>query len=86
MAEFDLERFKIQQRRSYQIALDEIRNGRKESHWIWWILPQQIKGLGYSYNSEFYGLDGVEEARAYFADDELKHNLLEIKEALMDKE
>ena len=63
---FNLQRFLDAQEGVYPVALKEIRNGGKRSHWIWYIFPQQ-KGLGYSYNSEFYGLDGEEEARAYLA-------------------
>lgn len=51
-------------------------------HWIWYIFPQQ-KGLGHSYNSEYYGLDGVEEARAYLNDPILGTRLREITQALL---
>ena len=51
----NLQRFLDAQEGVYPVALKEIRNGGKRSHWIWYIFPQQ-KGLGYSYNSEFYGL------------------------------
>lgn len=54
---FNLQRFLDAQEGVYPVALKEIRNGGKRSHWIWYIFPQQ-KGLGYSYNSEFYGLTG----------------------------
>lgn len=53
-----------------QSGLTELNNGRKQSHWIWFIFPQQ-KGLGRSYYSEYYGLDGVDEAKKY-----LEHQLL----------
>ena len=65
MGEYNLERFLTAQESSYagyQTALTEMKNGRKVSHWIWYIFPQE-KGLGHSYNSQFYGLDGVGEAR-----------------------
>ena len=39
----------------YDIALGELERGRKRSHWIWFVFPQ-MKGLGDSYNSNFYGL------------------------------
>jgi len=67
---FDLERFLEAQEQSYQNALEEIRNGRKESHWMWYIFPQ-IKGLGSSSMSNFYGLKNLKEAEAY-----LKHHIL----------
>ena len=65
---YNLQRFVDAQDRydSYQSALKELRQGRKRSHWIWFIFPQQ-KGLGHSYNSEYYGLDGEGEAAAYLA-------------------
>ena len=80
--EYDLERFVTAQAADYADALDEIRNGRKRGHWIWFIFPQQ-KGLGHSYNSEYYGLDGIDEARAYLAHPVLGARLREISEALL---
>lgn len=67
---YNLQRFVDAQEFCYNQVLTELKNGRKCSHWIWFIFPQQ-KGLGRSYNSEFYGLDGVEEAKMY-----LEHPLL----------
>lgn len=80
--EFYLERFIDAQKEFYEKALDEIRKGRKTSHWIWYIFPQQ-KGLGHSHNSEFYGLEGIEEAAAYWAHPILSARLREICEALL---
>ncbi len=80
--EYDLERFVTAQAADYADALDDIRNGRKHGHWIWYIFPQQ-KGLGHSYNSEYYGLDGIDEARAYLAHPVLGARLREISEALL---
>jgi uncharacterized protein (DUF1810 family) len=78
--EYDLTRFvSIQEENNpacsqgfsyYNSAIEEIKNGKKETHWIWFILPQ-IKGLGSSYYSTYYGLSGLEEAKAY-----LEHPLL----------
>ena len=79
---YNLQRFLDAQERTYNTALSEIRAGRKQSHWIWYIFPQ-LKGLGQSYNSNYYGLDGVEEAKAYFAHPVLRQRLLEITEALL---
>ena len=67
---------------SYQSALKELIQGRKRSHWIWFIFPQQ-KGLGRSYNSEYYGLDGAEEAAAYLAHPVLGTRLRECCAALL---
>ncbi|MCR4814926.1 MAG: DUF1810 domain-containing protein, partial [Lachnospiraceae bacterium] len=46
--EYNLNRFIERQKEDYPTALKEIQNGRKESHWMWWIFPQ-LKGLGFSY-------------------------------------
>lgn len=79
---YNLQRFLDAQEDMYPVALKEIRNGGKRSHWIWYIFPQE-KGLGYSYNSQFYGLDGKEEARAYLAHPVLGTRLREITRALL---
>ena len=49
---------------SYERALAELKAGRKTGHWIWWIFPQ-LKGLGTSHNSNFYGIADEAEARAF---------------------
>src|SRR5262245_13808588 len=64
--QFDLERFVDAQRSTYDAALAELRAGRKQSHWMWFVFPQ-LRGLGRSETSRFYGLDGLGEARAYLA-------------------
>nr|WP_239465369.1 DUF1810 domain-containing protein [Bacteroides mediterraneensis] len=79
---YNLQRFLDAQEDMYPVALKEIRKGGKQSHWIWYIFPQE-KGLGYSYNSQFYGLDGEEEARAYLAHPVLGTRLREITRALL---
>lgn len=68
---------------SYSEALKEIKEGHKTGHWIWYIFPQ-IKGLGHSHNSEFYGISGKEEAKAYLDHPVLGTRLKEITEALLD--
>lgn len=79
---YDLSRFIKAQERDYEAALSEIRSGHKRSHWIWYIFPQ-VKGLGFSSTSEFYGIDGLEEAKAYIENDVLRERLIEISEALL---
>ena len=79
---YDLNRFLKAQEDSYSQALREIKNGRKCSHWIWYIFPQ-VKGLGFSSTSQYYGLDGLGEAQAYIANSTLRSRLLEISEALL---
>ena len=71
-----LDRFIKAQENTYYIALNEIKNGRKRSHWMWYIFPQ-IKGLGMSDASRFYGIDGVIEARAYLDNEILGARLRE---------
>ena len=82
MGNFNLDRFLDGQRFGYDYALNEIRNGRKEGHWIWYVFPQ-MKGLGYSPNSQFYGISGGEEAKAYLEHPVLGARLREITEALL---
>lgn len=78
----DVSRFIKAQESMYETALAEIRNGKKESHWIWFILPQ-LRGLGHSYNSTYYGIDGLEEARIYLSDSVLSSRLREIVNVLL---
>lgn len=82
MNEFDLERFIKAQERDYETALEEIRRGRKRSHWIWYIFPQ-ITGLGFSSMSQYYGIASIKEAKAYMENACLRDRLLEISEALL---
>lgn len=78
----DLTRFKKAQEHDYETALTEIRSGQKQSHWMWYIFPQ-LDGLGFSEISQYYGIKGIEEARAYLADDFLRSHLVEISESLL---
>ena len=82
MDTFNLDRFLDGQRFGYDYALNEIRNGRKEGHWIWYVFPQ-LKGLGHSPNAEYYGISGIEEAKQYLAHPILGPRLREISEALL---
>lgn len=59
---YDLSRFHKAQEGDYRQALSEIKAGRKRSHWIWYIFPQ-LKGLGSSHMAEYYGIDGLDEAK-----------------------
>lgn len=80
--EFDLSRFIQAQQTHYETALREIRNGRKQSHWMWFIFPQ-LRGLGRSTTSEYYGIIDLEEARAFLRHPYLGKNLREITSALL---
>ena len=80
---YNLERFKEAQSKSYKTALEEIRNWRKETHWMWYMFPQ-IEGLGQSTLSKKYAITSLEEAKAYLEDDELRDHLIEMSLALLD--
>lgn len=82
---YDLQRFLNPQEQDFDIALKEIREGHKRSHWIWYIFPQ-LKGLGMSSISEYYGISGLEEARAFLKNPVLGGRLKEITEALLSLE
>ena len=69
------------QSNDYAQALKEIRNGRKETHWIWYIFPQ-LKALGRSGTAKFYGLENLAEAQAYYDHPILGARLIEISRAL----
>lgn len=70
---------------TYEKALEEVRNGKKETHWIWFIFPQ-LYGLGESEMSKFYGLGGRREAEEYIKNDTLRARLVEICEAVLNNE
>ena len=82
MVKNNLERFVKAQAGVYETALEEMRRGRKESHWIWYIFPQ-LKGLGFSETAQYYGIDGMAEAKAYLNHETLRKRLIEISEALL---
>jgi uncharacterized protein (DUF1810 family) len=83
---YNLARFRSAQESGvYEKALEEIRSGRKMSHWIWFIFPQ-LRGFGNSRNTWFYGITGADEAEAYLADPVLGPRLREISEALTELE
>lgn len=77
-----LDRFLTAQERSYDAALSEIKNGRKRSHWMWYIFPQ-IAGLGMSSTAQYYSIADIEEAREYITHPVLGARLLEISRALL---
>ena len=81
----DLERFVAAQEESYPTALAELRRGRKESHWMWWIFPQ-LASLGRSGTAKAYGLADLEEARAYLGHPVLGPRLIEAARAMLDHE
>ena len=78
----DLNRFVEAQEGVYERALAEIRNGRKRSHWMWFIFPQ-IEGLGFSAMAQRYAIKNREEARAYLDHETLGPRLLACVKALL---
>ena len=82
MKQEGLERFVEAQEGDYEDALAEIRAGEKQSHWIWYVFPQ-MKGLGMSWTSEFYGIADLDEAKAYLAHPVLGARLREITAAIL---
>ena len=85
MEKYDIQRFITAQEQSYdgyKQALSEIQQGRKTSHWIWYIFPQ-IKGLGHSYMSNYYGISCLEEAQEYMSNEVLSARLREITNTLL---
>ena len=77
-----LQRFVDAQRDVYDEALDELRDGHKRTHWIWFVLPQ-LRGLGRSELAHRYGLADADEARAYLAHPVLGPRLLACVQALL---
>lgn len=78
----DLERFVAAQERTYDAALAELRRGRKESHWMWWIFPQ-LASLGRSGTAKAYGIADLAEAEAYLAHPVLGPRLVEAARAML---
>jgi uncharacterized protein (DUF1810 family) len=82
---FDLQRFVTAQAHGgvYDRALDELRRGRKQSHWMWYVFPQ-VAGLGSSGMAQKYALGSLDEARAYVAHPVLGPRLVACSQALLD--
>jgi uncharacterized protein (DUF1810 family) len=79
---FDLQRFLTAQAPVHVQALAELRDGRKRSHWMWFVFPQ-LRGLGSSEMAQRYGLSGLAEARAYLAHPVLGGRLVACTEAVL---
>lgn len=79
----DMKRFIEAQDHHYQLALSEVRSGKKQSHWVWYIFPQ-MRGLGRSYFAQLYGISDREEAVAYLNHEVLGPRLREITCALLE--
>ena len=79
---YDLNRFVSAQEGSYQQALSELKRGRKQSHWMWYVFPQ-LDGLGSSPTAKFYSIKSEDEARAYLEHPVLGPRLAECAEAIL---
>ena len=79
---FNLDRFVSAQNRDYPIAFQEIKTGKKQSHWMWYIFPQ-LRGLGKSSTAEYYAIVNTDEAGAYIKHPILGKRLIEICELLL---
>lgn len=77
-----LSRFLTPQKSDYSTAFSEIKNGKKRSHWMWYIFPQ-IQGLGFSETSKFYAIKNIHEAEDFLNDPVLGKRLIEICEELL---
>lgn len=79
--EYGIQRYVSAQEHVYQQALSEIKNGKKQSHWKWFVFPQ-IRGLGFTDYNLYYGIKDLEEAEQYLQDPILGKRLFEISQAV----
>ena len=82
---YNISRFYGVHKACFPTALAEIRKGRKQSHWMWYVFPQ-LKTLGRSYDAVYYGLENEEEAKQFYDDSYLGESLKEICAALLECE
>lgn len=78
----DLSRYIDAQRTEYESALSELRNGKKWGHWMWFIFPQ-VRGLGNSEASQYYGVANIDEAKEYLNHPVLGRRLIDCTNAVM---
>ncbi len=81
--DYNLDRFIDAHNDDYTRALNEVKSGRKLTHWMWYIFPQ-IAGLGMSETAQYYEIKSLDEARAYLNNELLKSHLIEISNALLE--
>lgn len=82
MMDFSLDRFRSAHASYYETALQEIKAGRKQSHWMWYIFPQ-IQGLGHSTMAMYYEIQSKAEAVEYWNDPVLRSHMVEICQELL---
>lgn len=78
-------RYVVPHKQTYAQALQEVKNGKKKTHWMWWIFPQ-MKGLGKSERSRFYGILNRKQAKLFLEHPILGKNLCEITQAVLDSD
>lgn len=78
-------RYVVPHEQTYGQALQEVKNGKKKTHWMWWIFPQ-MKGLGKSERSRFYGILNRKQAKLFLEHPILGKNLCEITQAVLDSD
>lgn len=81
----DLTRFIEGYEKDFDRALEEVQNGEKQTHWMWYIFPQ-IKGLGRSDTARFFSIQDLDEARAFLNDPYLGSNFRKICEVLLEQD
>jgi len=79
---FQLDRFVKAQERVYDSVLEELREGQKRSHWMWFIFPQ-IDGLAHSTTSKYYAIKSTEEAHRFLDHPVLGKRLIECAETVL---
>jgi uncharacterized protein (DUF1810 family) len=79
---YDLNRFLTAQEGVFERALAELKDGRKRTHWMWYIFPQ-IDGLGFSPTAKLYSIKGIKEARQYLIHPILGKRLIECTEVVV---
>ncbi|WP_294958284.1 DUF1810 domain-containing protein [uncultured Flavobacterium sp.] len=77
-----IERYLSAQENVYEQALDEIKKGKKQSHWMWFIFPQ-LRGLGFTEYNIYYGIENLKEASEYLNHPILGKRLMEITQAML---
>ena len=82
MDEYNLDRFIKEQQQTYSVTYAELSQGRKRTHWMWWIFPQ-IVVLGMTSTSYYYSIKSLDEAKAFLAHPYLGKNIREISNVLL---
>lgn len=83
MSVYNIERFVSKQEEYYETAYEELKNEKKESHWMWYIFPQ-LKGLGSSSTANTYAIRDIKEAIEYLDNDYLYNNLINMCKLLLE--